>query len=199
MLSPAEQRAPRLERPAPDVLGRAFKMFWSALQPLRDAGKLGPLLFQFPPYFTYRPANFDRLQRIRERLPEAGIAIEFRHPSWTADPANCAATLKFLRDHQLIHVAIDAPAAPSLPPMVLAVTADDAYVRFHGRNSENWFKRNISAAERYQYLYSERELGEWADRLKQLRGVRRAFVIFNNCYSNFGIMNAATMKGMLER
>jgi len=199
MLPLAGRSSPRLEHPAAEVLDRAFQMFWSSLQPLRAAGKLGPLLFQFPPYFTCRRTSFDRLQHLRERLPEARIAIEFRHPSWTAEAANRAATLKFLRACGFIHVAIDAPAAPSLPPVVLAVTADDAYIRFHGRNRENWFKRNITVAERYQYLYSERELAEWADRLKQLRGVRRAFAIFNNCYSNFGIMNAATMKEMLER
>ncbi|MGA2412629.1 MAG: DUF72 domain-containing protein [Candidatus Binataceae bacterium] len=199
MLSPAERVAPRLERPAPEVLDQAYQMFWSALLPLRDAGKLGPLLFQFPPYFTCRRSNFDQLVRIRERLPDALIAIEFRHPSWTEEPPNRGATLEFMRDHRFIHVVIDAPSAPSIPPMVLAATADDAYIRFHGRNRDNWFRRDISVAERYQYLYAESELGEWADRIKQLTGVRRAFAIFNNCYSNFGIMNASTMKEMLER
>jgi uncharacterized protein YecE (DUF72 family) len=52
-------------------------------------------------------------------------------------------------------------------------------------------------AERYQYLYSERELADWVGRIKQLRGVRRASMIFNNCYRNFGIMNATTMRHML--
>lgn len=49
------------------------------------------------------------------------------------------------------------------------------------------------------YLYSERELSTWADRLRRLGEVRRAYVIFNNCYQNFGIMNATTMARMLER
>jgi uncharacterized protein YecE (DUF72 family) len=82
-------------------------------------------------------------------------------------------------------------------PSILELTANDAYVRFHGRNRENWFKRDGGAAERFKYLYAERELGEWAGRLKGLGGVKRAFVIFNNCYSNFGIMNATTMNSLL--
>jgi uncharacterized protein YecE (DUF72 family) len=199
MLPAAARNAAGLEHPDPAVLDLAFQMFWSALQPLRDAAKLGALLFQFPPYFVYQPSNFAELERIRERLPDARIAVEFRHPSWTNEVAHCAATMDFLRTNHLIYVAIDAPTAPSLPAPLLAVTSDDAYIRFHGRNRENWFKRNISVAERYKYLYAERELAEWADRLKQMRSVERAFVIFNNCYSNFGIMNAATMAGMLDR
>jgi uncharacterized protein YecE (DUF72 family) len=83
-------------------------------------------------------------------------------------------------------------------PPILEATGPDAYVRFHGKNRENWFKRDIEVAERYKYLYSERELDGWATRLKHLSGIRRAFVIFNNCYSNFGIMNATTMGQMLS-
>jgi uncharacterized protein YecE (DUF72 family) len=197
-LLPASVRSSKhYEHLPPDVLDLAFEMFWSSLQPLRDAGKLGALLFQFPPFFIYRSSNFTMLEGIRERLPEAEIAVEFRHPSWTGEPDARAATLDFLRAQRLLYVAIDAPIAPSLPASLLETTGDDAYIRFHGRNRENWFKRNISVAERYQYLYSERELGEWADRIKQIRGVRRAFAIFNNCYSNFGVMNAATMASML--
>ena len=96
-------------------------------------------------------------------------------------------------------MSVDAPTAPSIPPSFLETTTDDAYVRFHGKNAENWFKKNISVAERFKYLYSERELAEWASRLKHLRGTKRAFAIFNNCYSNFGIMNATTMAQMLSR
>jgi uncharacterized protein YecE (DUF72 family) len=195
---PSSARAnKRYEHPTPEVLELAFQMFWSSLKPLREAGKLGVLLFQLPPFFTYRAANFSTLERIRERLPEAEFAIEFRHPSWIGQPDAHAATRDFLRDHRMLLVATDAPAAPSIPQLPLEAIGADAYVRFHGRNLENWFKRDISVAERYQYLYSERELGEWADRLKQIRGVRRAFAIFNNCYSNFGVMNAATMASMV--
>jgi uncharacterized protein YecE (DUF72 family) len=106
--------------------------------------------------------------------------------------------MRFLREHGMAYVSIDAPPGASLPSL-LAATSDDAYIRFHGRNRENWFKRNITAAERFKYLYAERELAEWSRRIRQLDGVRRAFAIFNNCYSNFGIMNATTMREMLAR
>lgn len=197
-LLPASQKSVRrIKDPPAEVLALAFQMFWSALEPLRAAGKLGHLLFQFPPYFTYRPSNFDYMAGLRDRMPGAPIAIEFRHPSWLTDSRNRAATLAFLRAQDFTFVATDTPADVGIPS-ILETSTPDAYVRFHGRNRENWFRHNVGAADRYKYLYSEAELAEWASKLKQLRGVRRAFAIFNNCYSNFGIMNATTMSHMLS-
>lgn len=194
---PAELKSSaRIKNPPPDLLSLAFQMFWSSFKPLRDAGRMGWVLFQLPPYVTWRSSNLDYLAALPERLPGAAIAVEFRHPSWTASEQRRTETLRFLRDHEFAYVSVDAPQQSGLAPF-LATTADDAYIRFHGRNGENWFRRNVSAAERFKYLYSERELAEWAGRLKQLSGVRRAFAIFNNCYSNFGIMNATTMREML--
>lgn len=197
ILPPALRTERRIKDPPGEVLSLAFQMFWSALGPLRDAGRLGKLLFQFPPYFTYRKANLDYIAGLEQRMPGAPIAVEFRHPSWLEDETRQAETMRFLREHALTYVSVDAPAGVNVPT-ILAATGPDAYVRFHGRNRENWFKHNIEVAERYKYLYSERELADWAKRLKQLSGVRRAFVIFNNCYRNFGIMNATTMSQMLS-
>ena len=196
---PAETKATaRIKNPPSEALDLAFRMFQSSIKPLRDAGKLGRVLFQFPPYVTWRESNLDYLATLPERLPDTAIAVEFRHPSWTESESRRTDTLRFLRNHGLAYVSVDTPAKSKLAPF-LATTTDDAYIRFHGRNDENWFKRNASVAERFKYLYSERELAEWASRLQQLSGVRRAFVIFNNCYSNFGMMNATTMQTMLGR
>ena len=196
---PAAMKAGRrIDNPPPDILALAFQMFWSSLAPLREAGKLGMLLFQFPPYVTNRKSNLDYIASLPERMPGAAIAIEFRHKSWLAEEHTRAETMNFLRAHGLAYVSVDAPKAAGIPPIVEA-TAPDAYVRFHGHNEENWFKRDATAAQRYKYLYSEKELSDWADKLKRIDGVRRAFAIFNNCYANFGIMNAVTMSQMLSR
>jgi uncharacterized protein YecE (DUF72 family) len=193
---PVDQRAAaRLRHPPREVLEMAFGMFWSALEPLRAAGKLGHLLFQFPPYFTARPSNLDYVAELKQRMPGAAIAIEFRHNSWLLG-AQWAETIRFLERHGLTFVSIDTP--PATVESVFAVTGSEAYVRFHGRGRENWYKRDGGAAERFKYLYAEAELAPWAERLKSLTGVRRASVIFNNCYSNFGVMNAATMAQMLR-
>ncbi|HZO82839.1 MAG TPA: DUF72 domain-containing protein [Candidatus Binataceae bacterium] len=195
MLTPAQRAQARLRDPPPQVLEAAFGMFWGALNPLREAGKLGHLLFQFPPYFTARTQNFDYIAGLGARMPGAAIAIEFRHNSWLQG-AQRRQTMRFLREHALTFVSVDAP--PGTVESFLEVTGPEAYVRFHGRNRENWYKRTGGPAERYKYLYSEAELAPWAERLKALEGVRRASVIFNNCYRNFGVMNAATMAQMLS-
>jgi uncharacterized protein YecE (DUF72 family) len=200
MLPADEQSNRQLTRPSKEIVDMAFQMFWSAMAPLREAGKLGMLAFQFPPYFIPKPANFDYLASLPERLPGASIAIEFRHPSWVRDETRRTETMNFLRSRGLYYTSIDAPEDSSIVPSFIEATGDQVYVRFHGKNRENWFKRNITAAERFKYLYSERELQSLAKGLGNLeqQGVRRAYAIFNNCYQNFGIMNATTMAAILR-
>lgn len=205
LLTPAQRDDKRLKVPQKDALDLAFKMFWSALRPLREAdpssgGSLGMVLFQFPPYFVCRNSNFDYIASVAERMAGASVAVEFRHPSWVAEAKQREDTMRFLRGHGLYYVSIDAPEDRSIVPSFMDATGAEAYVRFHGRNREAWYKKNATAAERFKYLYAERELGEKAAQLKSLgaRGVRRAFVIFNNCFRNFGILNAATMANMLK-
>jgi uncharacterized protein YecE (DUF72 family) len=80
-------------------------------------------------------------------------------------------------------VVVDAPKteAKNLVPTVLAVTGPVAYVRFHGRNADTWNKRGGSAAERFDYLYSEEELREWVPPLRKLaEEARSAYAMFNN-------------------
>ena len=198
MLTEKERAERRLKHPSKEVLETAFSMFHSSLAPLRAAGKLGMLVFQFPPYFTCRQSNFDYIASLPSRLPGDSIAIEFRHPSWVAEKRQRRDTMGFLRTNGLCYVSVDAPEAANTIPSFLETTGPEAYIRFHGRNAENWNARKITVAERYKYLYSERELAEWADRIRAL-GVARAHVIFNNCYRNFGVMNATTMRAMLSR
>jgi uncharacterized protein YecE (DUF72 family) len=66
-------------------------------------------------------------------------------------------------------------------PTIWATTSRTAYVRFHGRNAETWNVRGGSAAERFNYLYSDEELRELAGPLRAAaEDVEEAFVFFNN-------------------
>lgn len=57
--------------------------FIAALQPLRDANKLGPVLFQLPPYLKCDSA---RLKDFLAELPKGTrAAFEFRDASWFCD------------------------------------------------------------------------------------------------------------------
>ena len=195
LLTPEELSKRRLSAPPPEVLDLSFRMFTQALEPLRQANKLGFLVFQFPPWFTATRGNARYIDSCRERLPQHRLAVEFRHPSWLA-PERQERTFELLRSRDLAYVIVDEPQVAGAVPAVCEVTSDQAYVRFHGRNADNWLKKGISAAERYQYLYSERELADWAERLRGLKA-SESHVIFNNCYANFGVMNATTMKQLL--
>jgi uncharacterized protein YecE (DUF72 family) len=176
----------------------AFTRFAEALAPLHSAGKLGAVFFQFPKWFTNRRDNRAYLDTLPERLPEFPIAVEFRHASWL-DGDSAGKTFGQLERLGLSYVCVDEPQGfdSSLPP-TLAVTAPLAVVRFHGHNAENWERRGITAAERFKYLYSREELQGWAERVGEVTGeARETHLVFNNCYRDYGVRNAETMKGLL--
>ena len=81
------------------------------------------------------------------------------------------------------YVIVDAPrtGGRNVLPTVVATTSPTAYVRFHGRNAQTWNKRTGSAAERFDYLYSEDELREWVEPLAELSGQpENVYAMFNN-------------------
>jgi uncharacterized protein YecE (DUF72 family) len=173
----------RVEHPSRELRAEVFDRFHSALQPLREAGKLGGILMQFPPYVTMKPASFAYMEWAQEQLGGDEMLVEFRHRSWLADDASAAETLAFLEHRGATYVMVDAPRteAKNLVPTVVGATSPTAYLRLHGRNAATWNHRGGSAAERFDYLYSTGELAEWSEPLKRLSTLsERAFVMFNN-------------------
>jgi uncharacterized protein YecE (DUF72 family) len=179
--APVDDRG-RLERPSREFRSEIFRRFLEALAPLRAAGKLGGILFQFPSYVVFRPPSFDYLEWAREQVGDDEMLVEFRHRSWL-DDENRAETLALLERIEATHVIVDAPKteAKNLVPTVLALTSPTLYVRLHGRNAATWNKRGGSASERFDYLYSDEELEEWVEPLRELAGeAKSAYVLFNN-------------------
>jgi uncharacterized protein YecE (DUF72 family) len=184
----------------PDALPReTYEQIWerflSALTPLVDAGKLGALLFQFPPWFTIRYSNKQYLLEVARRCAPLKVAIELRHKSWF-EGDNHRETLTFLEEHELPYVVVDMPQGhtSSVPPVV-AATADLAVVRFHG-HSDKWTSKDIH--EKFGYRYSDAELAEWAPRLLDLAGqARQTHVLMNNCYSDYAQTNAEDLIELL--
>ncbi len=193
--SPQADERERLKLPPGDALSLCFSMFAAALAPLRQAGKLGCLLFQFPPWFIAREEHEQYIRWCRERLDGLQLAVEFRHRSWFGTQAE--RTLALLREQQLVHVIVDAPQAPTLPQTPFVTTSPTAYVRLHGRNREAWFGRHETASERFRYLYNDAELTELATRIQSLHEAKEVHVIFNNCYRDYGVRNALTMARLL--
>ena len=180
----------------PQAYEEVWTRFLAALDPLVEAGKLGALLFQFPPWFTIRRDNKQYLLEVAKRCAPLRPVYEFRHASWF-DGDNADETLAFLREHRLAYVCVDMPQGhrSSVPP-VLAATADLAVVRFHG-HSDKWTSKDIH--EKFGYRYADRELRDWAPKLRELAGsAGETHVLLNNCYRDYAQTNAATLAELLD-
>ncbi|MFA4965269.1 MAG: DUF72 domain-containing protein [Thermoleophilia bacterium] len=177
---------------------RLWELHRRALAPLAESGKLGAVLFQFPPWFTRTRAHADQVRGLREHLPGWPLAVEFRGGGWM-DPEAAAGTLRLLEDAGLAYVSVDEPQGfRSSTPPVVAATAPLAVLRLHGRNAATWDAPTKAASDRFKYLYSEAELQEWAPQVRTLAGSAAAVhVLFNNNYEDWGMRNARRMADLL--
>jgi uncharacterized protein YecE (DUF72 family) len=76
-------------------------------------------------------------------------------------------TFEMLREHRVAYTIVDEPL---LPPDT-HVTADFAYIRWHGHGSPTW----------YSYDYSREELEEWVPKVTNLsQQVDTVYGFFNN-------------------
>jgi uncharacterized protein YecE (DUF72 family) len=183
----------------PGVVKELWERFERALLPLDSAGKLGIVLFQFPPWYYPGDEQRDYMLSCKEKLSQYRIAIEFRHNSWVNEK-NRERTLAFLRDNKLPFVCVDEPQGfkSSVPP-VAEITSDISLVRFHGRNRDTWEKQGIGPAERFNYLYSEEELREWTPKIRELADkTKQCHVLFNNCYEDKAVVNARQVRLMFD-
>jgi uncharacterized protein YecE (DUF72 family) len=170
-----------------------YAQYAAGIAPLVEQGKLACVLLQFPNQFGLSRDHVNHLAFIRAQWPELPLAVEFRHRSWVDDER----TFGFLRDQRLAYCCVDEPRMQDLVPPVTAVTASQAYVRFHGRNAAKWY-RSEQAWERYNYLYSEAELREWVEPVQQLqREAEDVLVFFNNHYSGSAAQNALEFADLL--
>ena len=112
-----------------------------------------------------------------------------------------SAPCAFLEDHALPFVMVDEPQGfKTSVPHVYAVTSPRlALVRFHGRNAATWEAKGVSPAERFRYLYDRDELAEWAPRIADAASrSEETHVLMNNCYANYGAVNARQIAKLLE-
>ncbi len=169
-----------------------FEQFRTALQPLIEQNKLGPILAQFPNSFRQGDESLDYLQFFRSQMDTLTVIVEFRNKDWI-DEANQEETFEFLHKNNFGFCCVDEPFFPR----VAQVTSDTAYVRFHGRNYKKWWKHE-HAWERYDYTYPTEELQEWVPKIEQMEAMaENTFVFSNNHYRAQGIDTARQMKLLL--
>jgi uncharacterized protein YecE (DUF72 family) len=173
------------------------------LDAIASEGRLGALLIQFPVSFKNTSLNREYLDRLLRQFIEYPRVVEVRHSSW-----NDAETLAAFAQKNVGFCNIDQPLlGRSLAPTE-HVTAAIGYVRLHGRNYENWFADQASADggsdsdnrnDRYNYLYNERELAGWKERIMSVaERAQSTYVITNNHFESKAGVNALELKAMIS-
>ncbi len=168
-----------------------YRSLSEAVAPLREAHKFGGYLAQFPWKFKNTTDSRDHLSLLKEHLGVDPLFVEFRHDSWMKPEV-----FEFLRSAGLGYCCVDEPNLKGLIPPVVRATTSEGYVRFHGRNSANWWGRG--GGDRYDYDYGEDELREWSNKLATLEEkVKKVYAFFNNCHAGHAARNAELMIEML--
>jgi len=152
-------------------VGEHLPALLERLEPLRVAGKLGPLLWQLPRAFA---RDDERLAAALDAFPP-GLrhALEPRHPSWL-DPAVVA----LLRARNVALVVAGGGSSEQ--------TADFHYVRFHGGAGAGG-------------SYAAGELDAWALRLRALAAAGDVYAYFNNDAEGAAPRDALGLRERLAR
>jgi uncharacterized protein YecE (DUF72 family) len=183
------------------LLDEAWRAFLDAVSPLRESGRMGAILLQYPRWVTPTRESAAMIEDARRRLEGWRAAVEFRNKDWFEGRIR-ERTLALLGRNGLAYVAVDSPPGfdSSVPPVPEATSDQLAVVRFHGRNTETWEARVTRVSQRFRYLYDETELREWLPLIRAIgEQTEEVHLVFNNCYGNYGTTNALEMAGLLLR
>ena len=164
--------------------------FRQAALELQRRGQLLGVLCQLPQATHCTRRALGWLETLGRELGDLRLAVEFRHRSWWRPEVPA-----WLAERRLDLVAVDAPDLPGLYPSGWVQSGPRAYVRLHSRNAANWYK---SDKERYDYLYSDAELGEWVGALGATApGTEEVLFLFNNCHRGQAVVNARRMQALI--
>jgi uncharacterized protein YecE (DUF72 family) len=183
------------------LLGLIASRLRDSLEPLHRAGKMGLMVFQYPPWFTFSTRNLDYILHCKQWMNDLPLAVEFRHGSWLR-PGRQRDVFRFLGENSITYVSADEPQYGDLStvPFVPAVTGNTAYFRLHGRNTENWLKKGVETSLRYAYRYSEKELEGFIPHIEEAAArSETTYVMLNNCHTGYAVQNAARIKELLKK
>jgi uncharacterized protein YecE (DUF72 family) len=164
------------------------------LDALAGDGKLGALVIQFPVSFKNTSLNREYLERLLRQFIEYPRVVEVHDSSWD-NPE----TQAFFAQKNVAFCNIDPPVGGSSPASTGQGFAPLAYVRLDGRDPSEWFDWG-GRDDRFHYLYKERELEAWKERIDHAAGKSQAtYVITSNHVEGKAAVNALQLKAMLSR
>ena len=169
------------------------KRFRAGIAPIADARKLSGVLLQFPFSFHYTTENRRYLAALCAAFDRTRLFLEFRNSEWQKENV-----YSHMEAEKLEYVVTDMPRLEGLPETHLRVTGSTLYVRFHGRNSSNWWTGD--RVTRYDYHYAPEELSSWARRIRRIAAAGTSLVIlaFNNHARGQAALNAAQLRSLLR-
>jgi uncharacterized protein YecE (DUF72 family) len=169
------------------------KLFKDGMQPMMESGRLGAVLVQFPWSFRNDPENRIYLRNLRERFAEYPLVVEVRHGSWIEPDV-----LDELAELGVGLCNIDQPLFHRSVKPAAVTTSWIGYVRLHGRNYKQWFSKTADVRERYDFLYSRRELEPWVERVRTIaEDAQDTYVVTNNHNLGKAVVNAFELKAFL--
>jgi uncharacterized protein YecE (DUF72 family) len=173
------------------TMSKNVKDFIKGIEPVLHNNKLSTLLLQFPFSFHYSKDCRHYLGALCDELKEIPLSIEFRNQEWQKE-----SVYNELRNRQICFVNVDEPAINGLLKPDTIVTSDIGYVRFHGRNTDNWWSGdNVT---RYDYSYNDKELTEWVNRIMvMMNNAKVILIVFNNHSKGQAVENARRLKELL--
>ncbi len=205
LLPPALQREAQTDAKGrvqltPEIEQAMIEKFQRSIEILEGAGKLGALLLQLSPAFSPNRHKLTELDDLLGALGQYRIAIELRNRNW-AEGEQLKATLDFLRGHSAAFVLVDTPAEKHftiMPPDLNEITNPQlAYLRLHGRDAHA-YTTGKTVASRFNYDYSDAEIGEVAERAQALaREAKEVHVVFNNNALDYAPHAASRMRAAL--
>ena len=172
------------------------------IEPLANAGLLGSVLIQLSPKFTLDDEkSLNKLRALFEVVnhEKFSYATEFRHRTWLNEAGTDlkADVLDLLREFKITNVIVDGPGFP----ITRSLTSNVAYVRFHGRNYDIWFrdeKEDDHRINRYDYLYTDEQLNIWKPKIQELmENAGQVRVYFNNHGRAKAVKNALFMMDLI--
>jgi uncharacterized protein YecE (DUF72 family) len=174
--------------------GDEVKATRAALEVMHGAGRLGAVLVQFPWSFRWTDENRQWLDDLFGAFAGLPLVLEVRHASW-AD----AEVAPWLAERAVGLVNVDQPLFKGTLRPGAQVTAPVGYVRLHGRNYKEWWRKDAGRNERYDYLYTPEELESWVERLRQLSTrTREVYAVTNNHRLGKAPANAEMIEAMLQ-
>ncbi len=168
----------------------------AGLEALAAHRRLGAVLIQFPWSFRRTEENRAWLRDVVREFDDLPLVLEVRHASWNVPDFYAA-----LAEQGLGFVNIDQPLFKNSLPPSARVTSHVAYVRVHGRNYHDWFRQAAGRDDRYNYLYTARQLEPWAERIDALARApetRSLFVVTNNHFRGKAPANALMLQSLVQ-